>query len=240
MRGRGIPPVSRPRTAHATPVSRGPGAAGGWFRTGRCPGPGTRSTRCRRSRSRADRRRRGTVGVLPRTRGRPGEDAGGDEDRDVGSVLGSRGAVEGLEVTAADGAVLGVPLALDDDAAAVGQAAGHVRAQIAGAADPPDVGAAVPAAQFGDVLLELPVVHRPHRVQRPARLPPRLLGESGPLRLCLASPGPYQARDDGRGHDGGQRHQQRDPHPVPSPPPCGGAPPHPRAVCSPSATIFTA
>ncbi|MFF8371834.1 hypothetical protein ACF05W_23735 [Streptomyces lydicus] len=67
-----------------------------------------------------------------------------------------------------------------------------VRAQVAGTSDAPDVGAAVSPAQFGDILLELPVVHRPDRVQRPAGLPPCLFGEPDLFRLGLASPGAYQ------------------------------------------------
>lgn len=58
--------------------------------------------------------------------GRFRENARGHEDGDIGAVFGAGGAVERLEVAAANRAVLGVALALDDDLAAVGQETGDV------------------------------------------------------------------------------------------------------------------
>ncbi|MBE9499774.1 MBL fold metallo-hydrolase [Streptomyces sp. GKU 257-1] len=90
----------------------------------------------------------------------------------------------------------------------VGQIADHIRAQVAGATDTLHSGTAVPAAQAGDVVLELTAVHGPDRLQRPAGLPPCVFGEPDRLRTALAPPGADQERDDGSGREHGQHDQQ--------------------------------
>ena len=89
----------------------------------------------------------------------PGEPARGDEDGDVGRVLGVGGAQEPLDVGAAHPAVRGVAIALDDDLVARRRAADDVGAEVvaqAGGADPDE---AVAAHEPGDELLKLAAGH---------------------------------------------------------------------------------
>ncbi|GAA3365598.1 hypothetical protein GCM10017744_068990 [Streptomyces antimycoticus] len=152
----------------------------------------------------------------------PGEVAGGDEHRHVRGVFGLRGAEELLHIAARHGAMGRVVLALDHQSAPVRHPADDVGAQVTRLPGDDDLGAAVPAAQLGDVPFEPLPGHGVDLGHGPLTCRVFLLGLPGAVfrhgaQMCTPQPPADAAeqphedhRDDVRPHrlpDQGQREE---------------------------------